>query len=80
MAQLLAAREAPADGAVGVPGGVDEAQELKAKFDALGVAVRAGVDPDDAASRLGLGGVKFTGAVPASLRMPESEVGMLEDR
>ena len=80
VAQLLAARAAPADGAVGAPGGVDEAQELKAKFDALGVAVRAGVDPDDAASRLGLEGVKFTGAVPVSLRMPESEVGMLEDR
>ena len=53
---------------------------LKKQFDALGVAVRAGIDPQDAAQRLGLDGIKFTGAVPVSLRMPESEAKELEDK
>lgn len=57
-----------------------DASDLKAKFDALGVAIRAGVDPDDAATRLGLSGIKFTGAVPVALRMPESEATSLEER
>lgn len=60
--------------------GQDEAADLKAKFDALGVAVRAGVDPDDAATRLGLAGVRFTGAVPVSLRMPEQDAKGLEEK
>lgn len=51
----------------------EDAAALKAKFEALGMAVRAGVDPADAASRLGLSGVKFTGGVPVSLRMPGQE-------
>lgn len=55
-----------------------DAAAMKAKFDALGVAVRAGVDPVDAAVRLGLDGIKLTGAVPVSLRMPESEADGLE--
>lgn len=54
------------------------AQDLKAKFEALGVAVRAGVDPDDAARRLGLEGIRFTGAVPVSLRLPTAEAASLE--
>lgn len=53
---------------------------MKARFDALGTAVRAGVAPDDAAARVGLDGIEFTGAVPVSLRLPESESGQLEDR
>lgn len=61
-------------------GAVSDAADLKAKFDALGVAVRAGVDPDDAARRLGLGGVKFTGAVPVSLRLPETDATTLEEK
>lgn len=56
-----------------------DAADQKAKFDALGVAIRAGVDPDDAARRLGLGGIRFTGAVPVSLRLPNSEAAELED-
>lgn len=52
---------------------------MKAKFDALGMAVRAGVDPDDAAAKLGLDGIEFTGAVPVSLRMPEADARQLED-
>jgi hypothetical protein len=59
---------------------VADAADLKARFDALGVAVRSGVDPDDAAKRLGLGGILFTGAVPVSLRQPEDEATRLEDK
>jgi len=54
--------------------------DLKAKFDALGIAIRAGVDPGDAANRVGLSGVKFTGAIPVSLRVPESDAVTLEDK
>ena len=67
-------------GAVGrQTSGASDAAELKAKFDALGVAVRSGVDPDDAASKLGLDGLEFTGAVPVSLRVPEADAKQLED-
>lgn len=59
--------------------GTSEAAELKAKFDALSVAIRSGVDPDDAAAKLGLEGLEFTGAVPVSLRMPEADAEQLED-
>lgn len=58
-----------------IMGGMDDADvsaELKTKFDALGVAIRAGVDPQAAASLLGLEGVTFTGAIPTSLR-PRAE-------
>lgn len=47
------------------------ATELKAKFDALGVAIRAGVDQHSAASMLGLDGIEFNGMVPVNLKMPE---------
>lgn len=57
----------------------DDADAMRAKFDALGVAIRAGVDPQNAARILGLEGVEFTGAVPVSLRMPESQAADLED-
>ena len=59
---------------------VEDAQAMKAKFEALGIAVRAGVDPDDAAARLGLEGSKLTGAMPTSLRLPESDASGLEDK
>lgn len=55
LASLLAAPNAEAATAT------DDAQVQKAKFDALGVAIRAGVDPEDAAARLGLAGIKFHG-------------------
>lgn len=59
---------------------VEDAQAMKAKFEALGIAVRAGVDPDDAAARLGLEGIKLTGAMPTSFRLPESDASGLEDK
>lgn len=59
--QMLAA-----GGAGGGPTGTDPA-DLKARFDALGVAIRTGVDPEMAAERVGLPGLVFTG-VPVALR------------
>lgn len=53
---------------------------MKAKFDALGVAIRAGVAHQSAAAMLGLDGVEFTGAVPVSLRLPNNDAGSLEDK
>ncbi len=51
---------------------------MKAQFDALGVAVRAGVAPESAAKAVGLEGVQFTGAVPVPLRLPEADAESLE--
>lgn len=51
---------------------------MKERFDALGVAVRAGVDPKAAAKAVGLDGIEFTGAVPVSLRVPERDAARLE--
>lgn len=46
---------------------------LKEKFDALGVAIRAGVKPDNAARLVGLDGVEFTGMIPVSLKTEEGK-------
>lgn len=46
----------------------------------MGVLIRSGVDPEDAATRVGFAGVEFTGAVPVSLRLPEREASRIEDR
>ena len=78
--RLAALIEAGQQGEAPAGGGTEDATVLKAKFDALGVAVRAGVDPMDAARRLGLGDVAFTGAVPVSLRMPEQDAVGLEEK
>ena len=58
----------------------ETAAEMKAKFDALGAAIRSGVNPSDAAGRLGLSGLTFTGATPVSLRLPEDDAARLEDK
>lgn len=55
-------------------------EEAKARADALGVLIRAGVSPDDAARRVGLDGIDFTGAVPVSLRLPEQDARVVEER
>ncbi len=57
------------------PGGA----EMKQQFDALGTAIRAGVDPRSAAKAVGLEGIEFTGAVPVSLRIPQSDAARLEE-
>lgn len=51
---------------------------VKAQADALGVMIRAGVSPESAAERAGMSGVEFTGAVPVSLRLPETDAAGLE--
>lgn len=56
---------------------LDPAQ-VKAAADAMGVLIRAGVDSDDAARRVGLDGLEFTGAMPTSLRLPERDAAGLE--
>lgn len=60
-------------------GGLDTSHAKEA-FDALGVAVRAGVDPQSALEVLGMPGVKLTGAVPVSLRLPEADSKALEEK
>lgn len=45
--------------------------EMAKAFDGLGKAIRSGVDPDSAAAKLGLGGLKFTGLLPVSLKKGE---------
>ena len=67
---LLDRQAAPASG-------VDPA-DVKAQADAMGVLIRAGVEPVDAANQVGLGNVRFTGAVPTSLRLPEADADELE--
>ena len=52
--------------------------DVKAKADAMGVLIRSGVDAESAARAVGLDGVEFTGAVPVSLRLPETEASELE--
>lgn len=58
---------------------VADAQAIKAKADAMGVLIRSGVDPADAARRVGLDGLEFTGAIPVSLRVPSTDAVRLED-
>lgn len=59
---------------------VMDASEAKARFDALGVAIRSGVEQDSAARLVGLEGVKFSGATPVSLRLPREDASELETR
>lgn len=77
-AALMAAPGAPAGPEA--PSAAEDANATKAKADALGALIRAGVDPDDAARRVGLGGLTFTGAMPVSLRLPEHEAEDLEEK
>ena len=50
---------------------------IKATFDALGAAVRAGADPQEAAVFLGVTGVSFPN-VPTTVRVPETDAAALE--
>lgn len=59
-------RETPASQRMGADG-------LKAKFDASGIALHAGVEPSNAAPPLGLEGVGFNGPWSVLLRNPNSE-------
>ncbi len=61
------------------PPPVEDPADVKAKADAMGVLIRAGVEPAEAAARVGFTGLGFTGAVPTSLRLPEQAASTLED-
>ena len=65
-------------GAVDPAPSVSEGQDIKSKAEALGILIRAGVDPEEAATRVGLSGVEFTGAMPTSLRLPQADANKLE--
>lgn len=56
----------------------DEGTNVRDAADAMGVLIRAGVDPAEAATRVGFTGMKFTGAVPTSLRLPAVDATSLE--
>ena len=56
--------------------GAADPADLKARADALGVLIRAGVDPDVAAERVGLAGLEFTG-VPVAVRSAAEAAGQV---
>lgn len=78
LAALVAETSRQLDGEPAIE--VEDAAELQAKADALGVMIRAGIEPADAAAKTGLTGVRFTGAVPTSLRLPETDANALEGK
>jgi hypothetical protein len=49
---------------------MDETAEIRAKADALGILIRAGMLPEIAAKLVGLDGAKFTGLQPTTLKSP----------
>lgn len=61
------------------PMSVEEAQVLKTKLEALGIAKRSGVADESIIELLQLRGIEFTGAVPVSLRLPKTETQGLEE-
>ena len=61
------------------PNPADDAAAVKAKADAMGILIRSGVNPEDAAAAVGLTGMRFTGAVPVTLRLPAADADKLED-
>ena len=69
--------DAPAEETASPDAALDPA-DLKARADALGVLVRAGMTSASAAAIVGLTGAEFTGAVPTSLRLPEAAAEKLE--
>ena len=82
--RVLAGTRTPAESPESAPSeaatATEDATAMKAKFDALGVGIRAGADPDEVARLVGLQGIRFTGAVPVSLRMPTDEATGLEEK
>jgi Phage portal protein, SPP1 Gp6-like len=74
--ELVAALSSVPAPAAAPDGSADTA--MKAKFDALGIAIRSGVSPESAAAALGLPGLEFSGAIPVSLRPPKDEAQQLE--
>lgn len=71
--------EAEPTGAATVTDGMvtNPAEVVKAKADAVGALIRAGADPEQAASMVGLDGLLFPN-VPTTVRIPETDAGALE--
>ena len=80
LAELTAelTRQAGADTAPAPTG--DDASAAKSKADALGSLIRAGATFESAAAQVGLSGLIPSGAMPVSLRLPESEASDLEEK
>ena len=51
---------------------------IRAAADAMGVLIRSGVEPTDASRLVGFDKIRFTGAVPVTLRQPKDEAANLE--
>jgi hypothetical protein len=51
----------------------DDVATMRAKADALGILIRAGMEPETAAKLVGLPGARFTGLQPTTLKAPGSE-------
>jgi Phage portal protein, SPP1 Gp6-like. len=73
-----AALTAVADAVAQTQTQTDDAASVRAKADAMGVLIRAGVKPEDAAKAAGFDRLNFTGAVPVSLRLPQDDARKLE--
>lgn len=58
----------------------DAVRAVQGQATALGILIRAGVEPAEAAERVGLGQIEFSGAMPTSLRLPEREAAALEEK
>lgn len=57
----------------------DAGTEVKSKADALGILIRAGVDQEQAAKRVGLDGLTFPN-LPTTIRVPEREAVGIEEK
>ncbi len=68
------------EGVIGrdTPSDQGEAADIKAKADALGALVRAGAEFGSSAAKVGLRGLESSGAVPTTLRLPETDAAALE--
>jgi hypothetical protein len=62
----------------GEAGAPSEAEDIKAKADAMGALIRTGAEFNSAAKKVGLDGLESSGAVPVTLRLPEGEAAALE--
>jgi hypothetical protein len=56
---------------------VDLGSQMKAQADALGILIRAGADPEEAAAKVGLDGLSFPN-VPVTVRLPQAAATTLE--
>lgn len=72
IADMIAADDGPIPGVV-----TDPATRVKAQADALGALIRSGVDQEEAASRVGLGGLSFPN-LPTTIRVPTTDAAGLE--